>query len=39
MMAAIDRARSSVFLEMYLFADDDTGREYRDRLAAAARGA
>jgi len=36
MFAAIDRARTSVFLEMYLFAADGTGREYRDRLAAAA---
>ena len=36
MFAAIDRARSSVFLEMYLFAADDTGRRCRDRLAAAA---
>jgi len=36
MFDAIDRARASVFLEMYLFAADGTGREYRDRLAAAA---
>jgi cardiolipin synthase len=36
MFEAIDRARTSVFLEMYIFAADDTGREYRDRLAAAA---
>jgi cardiolipin synthase A/B len=37
MFDAIARARSSVLLEMYIFAADDTGREYRDRLAAAAR--
>jgi cardiolipin synthase len=36
MFAAIDGARSTVFLEMYLFAADDTGRACRDRLAAAA---
>jgi cardiolipin synthase len=36
MLAAIDGARTSVFLEMYIFAADDTGREYRDRLAQAA---
>jgi len=36
MFDAINRARTSIFLEMYFFADDDTGREYRDRLAAAA---
>jgi cardiolipin synthase len=36
MLAAIDGARSCVFLEMYIFAADATGREYRDRLAAAA---
>lgn len=36
MIDAIDRARTCVFLEMYLFAADDTGREFRDRLAAAA---
>jgi len=37
MLDAVDRARTRVFLEMYLFAADDTGRECRDRLAAAAR--
>jgi cardiolipin synthase len=36
MLAAIDRARSCAFLEMYIFAADATGREFRDRLAAAA---
>lgn len=36
MLEAIDGARAFVYLEMYFFADDDTGREYRDRLAAAA---
>ncbi len=37
MLDAIARAGTSVFLEMYFFAADDTGREFRDRLAAAAR--
>jgi cardiolipin synthase len=37
MFAGIGRARSSVFLEMYIFSADATGREFRDRLAAAAR--
>lgn len=37
MFAALDGARSCIFLEMYLFAADETGREFRDRLAAAAR--
>jgi cardiolipin synthase len=36
MVAAIDRARACVFLEMYIFAADETGRVVRDRLAAAA---
>ena len=36
MLEAIDGARTAIFLEMYYFAADDTGREYRDRLAAAA---
>lgn len=36
MFAAIDRARASVFLEMYIFAADATGQACRDRLAAAA---
>ncbi len=35
--AAIDNAFSCVALEMYLVADDSTGRELRSRLAAAAR--
>ena len=37
MLDAIDRARATIFLEMYLFAADGTGSEFRDRLAAAAR--
>ena len=36
MLDAIDRARTCIFLEMYLFAPDDAGREYRDGLVAAA---
>ena len=36
MFDAVDHARTCIFLEMYLFAADDTGREFRDRLAAAA---
>lgn len=36
MFAAIDAARTSIALEMYIFADDATGRELRDRLARAA---
>jgi len=36
MFTAVDRARSSVFLEMYMFAADATGRQFRDCLAAAA---
>jgi len=37
--AAVDGARSSIALEMYIFGDDDTGRELREHLArAAARG-
>jgi cardiolipin synthase len=39
MAAAMDGAASCVYLEMYIFADDATGRGFRDRLvAAAARG-
>lgn len=39
MSGAVDRAASSVALEMYIFADDETGREFQRRLvAAAARG-
>ncbi len=37
MYEAIDTASSFVALEMYIIADDATGREYRDRLIAAAR--
>lgn len=36
MFDTIDRARTSILLEMYFFAADDTGRQYRDRLATAA---
>lgn len=36
MLDAIDRARTYIFLEMYFFAADDTGRKFRNRLAAAA---
>ncbi|MHB8836776.1 MAG: phospholipase D-like domain-containing protein [Candidatus Methylomirabilia bacterium] len=36
MFEAIAGARTSIFLEMYFFAADDTGREYRDCLVAAA---
>jgi len=37
MLAAIGAARESVRLETYIFADDATGRRFRDALAAAAR--
>lgn len=37
MYRAIDGASSCIALEMYIVADDGTGREYRSRLAAAAR--
>lgn len=37
MLAAIDGAADSIALEMYLFSDDGTGREFRDHLVAAAR--
>jgi len=37
MFAAVDRARANLFLEMYIFAADATGREFRERLVAAAR--
>lgn len=37
MFAAVDRAKTSVFLEMYIFSPDATGREFRDCLGAAAR--
>ena len=36
MHAAIDGASSSISLEMYIFADDETGREFRRHLVAAA---
>ncbi len=37
MFAAIDEAVSTVAVEMYIVADDGTGREFRSHLAAAAR--
>jgi cardiolipin synthase len=37
MLGAIDRTVSSIALEMYILADDATGREFRGRLIAAAR--
>lgn len=37
MFGAIDRSVSSIALEMYIYADDGTGRELRDRLVNAAR--
>lgn len=37
MHAAIDNARSSIALEMYIVADDETGREFREHLISAAR--
>jgi len=37
MLEAIDRALTSIALEMYIFNDDGTGRAFRSRLAAAAR--
>lgn len=36
MFGAIDRAASCIAVEMYIFADDETGREFRSRLIAAA---
>ncbi len=36
MFAAIDRAASSIELEMYIFADDETGQEFLGRLTGAA---
>ncbi len=36
LFGAIDRAVSCVTVEMYLIADDQTGREFREHLAAAA---
>lgn len=37
MFDAIDRAASCIAVEMYIFADDETGREFRDRLITAAK--
>src|SRR5574340_640318 len=37
MLHAIDRARASIVLEMYIFSDDATGREVRLYLSRAAR--
>lgn len=36
MFAAIQRASRSIALEMYFIADDETGREFRNHLTAAA---
>jgi cardiolipin synthase len=36
MFKAIDAARSRIALEMYIVADDETGREFRSHLVAAA---
>ncbi len=37
MFGALDRAASSVALEMYIIADDETGREFRGHLINAAK--
>jgi cardiolipin synthase len=37
MFSAIDGAASCIVLEMYIYADDATGRAFRDRLVQAAR--
>jgi cardiolipin synthase len=37
MFDSIDRAAFCVGLEMYIFADDGTGRDFRDRLVSAAK--
>src|SRR5512134_1067174 len=37
MFDAMDRAVSSISFEMYIVADDETGREFRERLVKAAR--
>ncbi len=37
MYEAIDRASTCIALEMYIFADDETGREFRRHLTDAAR--
>ncbi len=36
MFSAMDRAASSIAFEMYIFSDDDTGREFREHLVNAA---
>lgn len=36
MLQSLDRAASSIILEMYIMADDRTGREFCDRLVEAA---
>jgi len=36
MFDAVDRAQSCISLEMYVFADDGTGREFREHLIRAA---
>jgi len=37
MLATIDKAESSIALEMYIFADDETGREFYMHLCQAAK--
>lgn len=37
MFTAMDAARDCIALEMYIFADDETGREFRSHLVSAAR--
>jgi cardiolipin synthase len=37
MFEAMDRAKTFIALEMYIYADDVTGREFRDHLVLAAR--
>jgi len=37
LLAAFERAEREIWLETYIFADDDTGREVADALIAAAR--
>ncbi len=37
MFAAMERAASSIVLEMYIFSDDDTGKLFREHLVEAAR--
>lgn len=36
-LAAVDNARESILIEMYLFADDELGRQFRDLLCEKAR--